>query len=141
MTGVTSTPLLKPSSSISRSPTMVRNVLPVPLSPARQTALGSSSRPKYFSSTGCLSTCNLNESRRRLNSFSRPIMFEGENFSGGYSRSSLSWIFLKRRGETRALLHRTYDLSTVFKARNEALRSHLCLSHQGLTEPNRNSDT
>src|SRR2546422_6104316 len=47
------------------------------------------------------------EKKKRLNSFSRPIIFEGENFSGGYSRSSLSWIFLKRRGETRALLHRT----------------------------------
>src|SRR5216117_185240 len=87
MTGVTRTPPRYPSKSISLRETMVRNVFPVPLSPARHTALGSSSHPKYFVSVGWRRTCSLNESRRRLNSLSLPIRLEGENLSGGYSRS------------------------------------------------------
>src|SRR6266540_7106993 len=91
---------------------MVRNVFPVPLSPARQTAFGSSSLPKYFVRVGWRRTCNLKESSNRLNSLSRPMRLDGENFSGGYSRSRRSWIFRNRRGETLALLQRPYDLST-----------------------------
>src|SRR5436853_7439435 len=105
MTGVTRTPLLYPSSSISRSETIVRKVLPVPLSPARQTALGSSSLPKYLVSEGCRRTCSLKETSRRLNSLSRPQRREGQSLSGGYSRSRRSWNFRNRLAHPLDLLH------------------------------------
>src|SRR4029077_11948944 len=141
MTGVTSTPLRYPSKSICLRDTIVRNVLPVPLSPARQMALGSSSRPQYFAIIGCRSTWSLKESMRMLNSLSRPMRFAGENFSGGYSLSNRSWIFLNLLGETRALLHLEYDLSTDLRGITKSRRNHGCLSHQGLTDPNRNSES
>src|SRR5438552_14462937 len=141
MTGVTRTPLLEPSSSISRSETIVRKVLPVPLSPARQIALGSSSLPKYLVSEGCRSTCSLKESSRRLNSLSRPMRFEGENLSGGYSRSRRSWIFRNRLGDTLALLHLPYDLSIDRSGIRKTRLSHGLRSHQGRTEPKRNSES
>src|SRR5207245_9772240 len=102
---VTSPPALYPYKSICLNVAMVRNVFPGPLSPARQMAFGSSSRPKYFASIGCLSTWSLKESMRVLNSLSRPIRFAGENLSGGYSLSRRSWIFRNLLGETLALLH------------------------------------
>src|SRR5438093_10564850 len=106
MSAVTSSPVRFPSKIIFLRETIVRNVFHVPLSTARHTALGSSSLPKYFVSVGWRRTCSLNESRRRLNSLSLPIRFEGENLSGGYSRSRRSCIFLNLRGETLALLQR-----------------------------------
>src|SRR2546426_836851 len=85
--------------SICLNETIVRNVFPVPLSPARQMAFGSSSRPKYFASIGCRRTWSLKESMRMLNSLSRPIRFAGENFSGGYSLSKRSWSCHEKYGE------------------------------------------
>src|SRR5207302_9365859 len=114
---------------------MVRNVFPVPLSPARQMAFGSSSRPKYFASIGCRSTWSLNESMRMLNSLSRPIRFAGENLSGGYSLSKRSWIFRILLGESVGVLHQHSDLLIVLVGVTNNLLLHRCLARQDVVNP------